>query len=322
MQIKSIYKTYEIVFDKYNDYIDRDDAFFIIDKAINDIYELDIKGNVIYIESTEREKELTNINTIIYEMMKKGIRKSQDIIAIGGGVVQDISGYISSVLFRGVNWEFIPTTLLAQADSCIGSKTSINIKDYKNQIGTFWPPNRIIIDTYFLRSLSDIDIKSGYGEILKYHILDNNLKLINDITDEIKYCLGVKKKYIEEDEFDRNVRNILNYGHCFGHALESASDFIIPHGEAVIIGIDFANRLAYNRRLITSDRFIELCKFIEDYYPQYDLFDIHADELIYYMMKDKKRIGNKMTMILPNGIGISKYNDITEKEVKEIFDEI
>ncbi|MGV2387507.1 MAG UNVERIFIED_CONTAM: hypothetical protein LVR29_01675 [Microcystis novacekii LVE1205-3] len=165
--------------------------------------------------------------------MELGFRKDCTLLVIGGGVIQDIGCFIASVLFRGIKWILIPTTLLAQCDSCIGSKSSINIQNFKNQIGTFYPPHEIILVFSVLKTLPSDEIRSGLGEIIKLNLLVgqsevkqmkiNLQKLSSDfleIQNLILDALNIKRRYIERDEFDKGVRNILNYGHTFGHAYE------------------------------------------------------------------------------------------------------
>ena len=157
-------------------------------------------------------------------------------------------------MYRGVDWIFFPTTLLAQGDSCIGSKTSINFGKFKNQVGGFYPPVNIYIDLAFLATLKDIDIKSGLGEMCHYYIVageedfmrykreyDFALSDKNVLAGIIARSLEIKKGYIEIDEFDQKERQVFNYGHSFGHAIESLTDYRIPHGIAVSYGMDMAN---------------------------------------------------------------------------------
>ena len=162
---------------------------------------------------------------------------------------------MASVLYRGVGWIYVPTTLLAMADSCIGGKTSLNLGSRKNLLGTIYPPNRVIVHAPFVNTLSGDDFASGVGEIVKLHMLGGaghaeELRAIlpalmsretSVVHRATRTSLEVKRDFIEEDEFDRGRRNLLNYGHCFGHALEAASDFAIPHGLAVVVGMRLAD---------------------------------------------------------------------------------
>jgi 3-dehydroquinate synthase len=236
------------------------------------------------------------------------------LVAIGGGITQDVSCFIASTLFRGVEWRFVPTTLLAQADSCIGSKSSINLGRTKNIIGTFYPPSEVLITPDFLSTLTLEDTQSGIGEILKVHAIDSVEsfdKLSSEydslFTDEntlnkyIENSLLIKQRYIEIDEFDKSLRNIFNYGHSFGHAIEAATNFEIPHGIAVSIGMDFANRIAVIRGLITNEHFIRMHEVLLKNYEQFKSVKIPIDLFLAALLKDKKNTTDKLVFILPKG---------------------
>ena len=231
---------------------------------------------------------------------------------------------------------FLPTTLLSQADSCIGSKTSINFKDSKNLIGSFYPPDRIFIDVGFCDTLTPEYFNSGLGEIIKFHFLSDKKRynLLKEYlssqdlrkTDLFKKIiwstLNIKKSYFEQDEFDTGRRNLLNYGHCFGHALESASNFEICHGEAVIVGMGFANLLSLKRGLLKKEKYLEFEEILKKYYPRFDISKINVDDILFYLKHDKKRIGKYLTMILAEDIGKHyKYNDIKNEEIIGTFNE-
>ena len=195
--------------------------FFIIDKKVFDIYQnIFIKhlssDNYICIEAQEERKDLKAIPDIIEQLTNKGLKRNFTLVAVGGGIIQDITCFIASTIFRGVRWKLVPTTLLAQADSCIGSKSSINVNGIKNLVGNFYPPQEIYISSEFLNSLSKEEILSGIGEMIKVHIIDGqqSFELIKKHFSElftsqttllnfIKASLKIKKKVIEIDEFDQ-----------------------------------------------------------------------------------------------------------------------
>jgi 3-dehydroquinate synthase len=233
------------------------------------------------------------------------------LVAVGGGITQDIACFIATTFMRGIKWTFIPTTLLAQADSCIGSKSSINFGKYKNLLGSFTPPNEIYVCDKFLNSLEDKDFKSGIGEIIKLLLINRELVTPTEITREniseyVYRAMMVKKRYIEEDEFDKGIRNILNYGHCFGHGIESATNFAIPHGIAITMGMNIANKLALDEGLITQDRYDDMHRTLFPVYEKYSRIQINTKEVFAAMTKDKKNTGSKINLILPVG-------DIMEK---------
>ncbi|MDD3296587.1 MAG: 3-dehydroquinate synthase [Candidatus Omnitrophica bacterium] len=315
--------------------------FYLVDENFFSIYEKKIKEFIgedffYVIPATEQNKSYFKLADYYRVLVGNNFMRSDILVTFGGGILQDISGFIASTLYRGIKWIFFPTTLLAQADSCIGSKTSINFEDSKNLIGTFYPPDFIYIDSGFCRTLTEDYFNSGLGEIIKFHLMSDSkgytlLKEYlssSDLRDEgllkkiILLTLGIKRSYFESDEFDSGRRNLLNYGHCFGHALESASNFKVCHGEAVIVGMGFANLLSLKRGIITKEKYDEFERIFRKHYPRFDLSTISVDALIGYLKRDKKRIGQDLTMILCEDIGKQiKADDIKESEIKDTFKE-
>ena len=239
------------------------------------------------------------------------MKRDSVLVAIGGGITQDITCFIATSFMRGVKWTFVPTTLLAQADSCIGSKSSINFGKYKNLLGSFTPPNEIYVCDKFLNSLEDKDFKSGIGEIIKLLLIGKVLVAPNEITranisEYVYKAMMVKKSYIEIDEFDKGIRNILNYGHCFGHGIESATNFAIPHGIAITIGMNIANNLSLNEGMITQERYDEMHRTLYPVYKQYTHMRFNSDDVFAAMSKDKKNTGSKINLILPVGSDMLK----------------
>lgn len=295
---------------------------FIIDQTFSTLYTnsllpiLKLKRHLI-IEATEEHKSLAYMETVINNLLNNGIKRGDTLIAIGGGIIQDITGFIATLLFRGIDWVFYPTTLLAQCDSCIGSKTSINIGAFKNQLGTFYPPQRIMLDANLLNTLSLSEIKSGMGEIIKVHLMDGveSLKNINFgyddalksdcavLTQLIKKSLEIKKAIIEKDEFDKDYRNILNYGHTFGHAIESISNYAVSHGQAVTVGMDIANFISFKRGLLSKELFDQMRIPIRKNYPGFQIDRAQLDNLFIALSRDKKNVDQDLSMILTKGPG-------------------
>ena len=316
----------------------------IIDRKIFSLYlkffnnKLD-KTNFLIIEATEKNKSLEKVPNYIKWLVSNKIRRSHTIVAIGGGIIQDITCYISSTILRGVSWEFVPTTLLAQADSCIGSKSSINCYGIKNILGTFNPPKKVLICNDFLNTLEDIEVKSGIGEMLKVHAIagPNNFKKIKKIYDnifedknimseKIIKSLKIKKKYIEKDEFDTGPRNIFNYGHTFGHAIESATNFKIPHGIAVSIGCDVANFTSMKLNITTKEIFHLMHNTFKKNYQEFTKVKIPRDKFYLAIKNDKKNLNNStISLVLPDKSGkifIDSYkiNKNLMKIVDNFFD--
>ncbi len=272
--------------------------------------------SVLTIEPLEKNKSLEMIPSYIAHLLERGVRRRHTLVAIGGGIVQDITAFIASCLLRGVPWVFYPTTLLAQADSCIGSKSSINVGAYKNQVGTFTPPREVWVASQFLDTLPEADIRSGIGEIIKTHILAgwddvrtlarDYSKLFKDrqtLMSHIVRALEIKKEKIEADEFDQNVRLVMNYGHTFGHAIESATDYKIPHGIAVTLGMDLANFVSMRTELLPPDAYQELHTLMVQNYRGFEEVPIPRDAFYQALLKDKKNVDHDVTLVLLKGPG-------------------
>ncbi|MCF7894493.1 MAG: iron-containing alcohol dehydrogenase [Candidatus Omnitrophica bacterium] len=314
-------------------------VYFFIDENVFNIYKKSLKKIVkddqyLIIPADETNKEYIKLADYYKWLIDEEFMRTDILITIGGGILQDISGFIASTLYRGIKWIFIPTTLLSQADSCIGSKTSINFKGNKNLIGSFYPPDRIFIDPAFCHTLSDEYFNSGIGEIIKFHLLSDmkgyeklkdyifskDLKNEDRLFEMIISTLKIKKSYFDEDEFDTGRRNLLNYGHCFGHALESASNYAICHGEAVLLGMAFADLLSLKRKILSQEVYDEFQKIYYNHYPDFNIKEISSGQIIKYLKKDKKRIGKYLTMVISKGVGnFEKLDDIKDSEIKNIY---
>lgn len=341
IDIQSYKGEYNVTFDSnfINSGVEHESGkHYIIDSNVAKLYSSQLgqavqSGTAIIIEAIENNKSLENIVPVIYQLIENGIKRDHTIIAIGGGIIQDITCYIASTLMRGVNWTFIPTTLLSQADSCIGSKSSINLGETKNILGTFNPPHNIIIDENFLKTLDIKEVYSGVGEMIKVHAIDgsHSLEKLNKdyssifsldeyMQDYIFSSLEIKKKYIEEDEFDKGIRNIFNYGHSFGHAIEAATKFAIPHGIAVTIGMDMANYTAYRKGLISKDRFESVKELLDKNIYNTGNIDIPFEPFLSAIKKDKKNTSTDLVLILPvnEDFSIEKYNVTPDEEFEEI----
>jgi 3-dehydroquinate synthase len=296
-------------------------AFFIVDAFVWDIYKERLKGvipdeRLLIVKANESNKSLDKCREIIETLVERQVRRNEKLVAIGGGIIQDITAFSASILYRGIDWSFFPTTLLAQADSCIGSKTSINLGVKKNLIGNFYPPCAIYIDTVFLDTLSIDDIKSGIGEILHFYLyagstlfdelLGDYNGVVNDRSFLVRYIqesLKIKKSVIEVDEFDKGERNKFNYGHTFGHAIETITDYGIKHGQAVTVGMDIANYLSVRTGLMDQPLFDVLHAKLAVNFPNYDFGQCDMNAYFDALAKDKKNIGNNLGCILSEGPG-------------------
>ena len=309
--------------------------FIIIDNKIKLLYkELfnDVLKNFehIGIDATEQQKSYQKVEPIINNLIEKGFRKNHRLIAVGGGITQDVTAFIASILYRGVQWFFFPTTLLAQGDSCIGSKTSINFGKFKNQVGGFYPPCKIYVYPKFLESLSLKELQSGLGEMAHYYVVAGNEDFerykkdypiaLNDkkvLGGLIARSLAIKKSYIEIDEFDKNERQVFNYGHSFGHAIESLTDYRIPHGIAISFGMDMSNFISMKKGYITTELRQNSKDLFEKIWVGYtsQVRELDIDTYLIALSKDKKNKGSLLGLILNRGYG-KVFKDFTKNDAK------
>jgi 3-dehydroquinate synthase len=339
IEIKSHKKNYSFSFEKLSEDLIKQvsqNSFLFIDSNVDINYPI-FRNNfeeekIFVIEATENNKTLQKCQNLLKKVVDKKIKKNHKIVAVGGGIVQDITGFVCSILYRGIEWEFFPTTLLSQADSCIGSKTSINFEGAKNLLGTFHPPNKIYCCVDFLQTLKKEDIKSGIGEILHYYLIDDNSKvfdlmncydeILNDSSKVIPHIyesLKIKKKMIEIDEFDQDQRRIFNYGHTFGHAIETITNYKIPHGQAVTLGIDMANYISYRLGVIDGKIYKKINKIIQKNIPKFSLNNYEIDEYMKILSKDKKNKNNSIVCILLKSYGQAEIVEIDNKEILKEF---
>lgn len=320
-------------------------AVFIIDQCVWDLHAdaallpLKRRNDLILLSVSEETKDLGTVQELYDELLKRSPNKHTTVISIGGGITQDVSGFTVSTLFRGLRWRFVPTTLLAQADSCIGSKTSLNYQRYKNLIGTFYPPHSIYICPSFLKTQQRSDYYSGLGEVIKLHLMggkDQTDALIASLPSivrqddqpllkAIQTSLLVKLGFMEGDEFDQGKRNMLNYGHCFGHAIESATGFAVPHGQSVLLGMILANRVAVSRGRLTTgtERFWLSRLLLPVLQPELRNIVLDDQGVIEAMKRDKKRIGSLLPLIMiTDKHEMMKADDLTEAEVGIALNEV
>ena len=307
LNIPSKINPYTLIFisdlDEIENYIDQENTITIIDSNVNKLYPSLNRANNIILECNENLKTLRGITSLVNTLSDLNINIKTRLVVIGGGILQDLVGFCASIYARGIEYILIPTTLLSQTDSCIGGKTSINLDSKKNLLGTFYPPSNIVICTKFLNTLSPLDYISGLGEIYKFYLLQNKITQFNPnsyvdpmILEGLKYKINILTK----DEFDQGERKFLNFGHTFGHALESISNHKIPHGIAVILGSMIAIRLSIEMGYNVPHYEIGLKKGINLIHSSKvkltpEWFDLAP--LLNIIKSDKKSVG-KLTMVL------------------------
>lgn len=317
MKVISKIKNYEIVF---TNNLALNEDYFIIDKKVFDLHRAvfsSIDESKIYlVAASETEKSYRRCADHIENLISLGVKRGHTVAAIGGGIIQDMSGFVTSIMYRGLSWNFYPTTLLSQCDSCIGGKTSINLAGYKNTVGNFNPPDKIFLNEEFLKTLSEEEIQSGLGEVLKVMIIDKKSRISKKDfsvcvkesrikSNILKSALEIKKEIIEKDEFDKSIRNIMNYGHTFGHAIEALTEFKIPHGIAVGLGIKIANSISENLEIVKKEKIEDINESVnlfvarnKDHFEEF-LKRFNIERYLDYLSKDKKNTDNSnLTCIL------------------------
>jgi 3-dehydroquinate synthase len=276
-----------------------------------------------FFNANEANKNQSNVNKILEILLKKNFHRNDCLISIGGGITGDISGFASSIFKRGIKFVNIPSTLLAQVDSSLGGKTGINSIHGKNLIGSFYPPCLVISDTNFLKTLPQRELMCGYGEILKHALisdkkfflfLDKNAHKILNLQSPFiqktihKSCL-VKKRVIELDEKEKNLRKILNFGHTFAHAYEATLKYSkeLNHGEAVLLGIISASKFSLKNNLLPIKEFNLIKNHLLKFKLPIDLKKHFSkkqlNQLIKFMQKDKKNNSTKINLVLLKKIG-------------------
>jgi len=278
----------------------------------------------------ERSKTMTGLNSLLEFMAKETITRSDGLVALGGGVAGDLAGFAASCYLRGIPFVQIPTTLLAAVDSSVGGKTGINLEGGKNLAGAFWQPSLVLCDCGLFKSLSKEALMDGFAEIIKYgviadrdffdFILSINPSSINenDLFGQIvEKCVIVKGGFIQRDERDAGERQLLNFGHTIGHAVEKLSGYEISHGRAVAVGMYFISRAAYFFGLTPTDCSDEIGRALKQY--GFDIScDYTADELTEAALADKKRTGDTISVAVPYGIGDCRLEKIRISEFYEL----
>lgn len=294
-----------------------------IDKNVYAAYQKYLKvpqSQIFQAQANENFKTLEGAADLIDFLQANNFTKAEKLIVFGGGVIQDVAALVGALYKRGITWVFFPTTLLAMCDSCIGAKASINYRHTKNQLGLFCAPKGIYINVNFLKTLDAKQIKSGLGEIFKLCVTGGEqayrmftqktqageIKNLHDFQELIKLVLSVKKSVIEVDEFDKSFRKGLNYGHTFGHALETLTDYAVPHGQAVVAGMAIANELSAQKNLLSQNVNQEL--YIQEQKllgaeSKAAIKQIDLSKLMALLKQDKKAMGNNLNLVLLKKLG-------------------
>lgn len=324
--VASVPRPYQIIFDEWDDPCQSIQAqldlnaknLLIIDQNVYELYGKNINwpdSKIFQIPATESFKSMEGVLALYDFLHQQEMTKGETLVVVGGGITQDLSAFVAATYKRGLNWVFFPTTLLAMSDSCIGGKAGVNYRGSKNQLALFSAPQTVRINIEFLKTLAAKDIQSGLGEILKLCITGGKEDLeyftqavpLGQIKEHdyfkflIMRALAVKRAVIEKDEFEQNIRKGLNYGHTIGHVIEAMTEYAIPHGIAVVIGMMIVNQLSYEQGLLAREHYIAVnsaCFQLVDDESRQLLATLDSQDMMRRLQQDKKVAGNTVTLIL------------------------
>ena len=330
-----------------NDYLKDKKCLYVVSKRVYGLYAKVLglnKEEVFILNDGEKEKNFKNYIKILERAEKLGLTRSDTIVAIGGGVVGDITGFVASTYMRGINYIQVPTTLLAMVDSSVGGKTAVDMFGIKNLVGSFYQPKKVFINANFLKTLDKKQYLSGLGEVLKYAFIEANCSVATDLylyeylllTSQkilardnnslirlIEYCLTLKSAVVSKDEKESGLRRILNLGHTFGHALEARTNYKkFTHGEAVVQGLYFILDWAVSKQIITASYYRMSLDLLNKYgFNRSKLVkEYPALDLLKFMQKDKKALNDKILFIVPCDKKLVKEVCLTQEQVLEMFD--
>lgn len=288
-------------------------------------------------EKGERSKNINTVSSILELMAENDFTRSDAIIALGGGITGDVAGFAASVFLRGIQFVQIPTTFLAAVDSSVGGKTGVNLQSGKNLAGAFWQPSLVLCDCNTFATLTYEIFLDGVAEAVKYGaILDKSLfgllmlhgdKLFNSsmvcnndclsdtLIQIVKQCVSIKRDIVMEDERDTGIRQLLNFGHTFGHAIEKCSNYSITHGHAVALGMLIISKASHKLGLCQTDCSLDIENILKKFnFPITCPFT--AEELNHVALKDKKRAGENITLVLPEYIGHCYLKEMAISDLK------
>ena len=324
---------------KIQKYCNCEKFLVVISEKVNKIYGKYLsflKTEKYVLKDGEKEKNFNNYKKILERCMQLGLTRKDSIIAIGGGVVGDIAGFVASTYMRGIDYIQVPTTLLACVDSSVGGKVAIDTSYGKNLVGCFYQPKAVFINLNFLKTLDERQFKTGLGEVVKYVFIEKScrcrqeLNLANFINENAQKilsknlstleqlvinCIKLKVAVIEQDEKEQGLRKILNFGHTYGHAVEKITNYNkFTHGEAVVKGMLFAFELAEKKGLIDKNYRCYAEDIIEKFCFKF-VPDFPKIQLIKAMKMDKKAECGKINFILPTNYSTVEEFKLSEDEI-------
>ena len=276
-----------------------------------------IEQKTFEIDDGEEAKSLTTIEQLCSAFAQWGLTRADVVVGVGGGVVTDVAGFAAATYHRGVAVVHVATTLLAQIDAAVGGKTGVNLPEGKNLVGAFWQPSGVICDLDALDTLPERELRSGFGELAKYHFLTGDPLSEMELEDRIVRAVQIKAGIVNQDEKEQGIRALLNYGHTLGHAIESAGSYEVKHGEAVAIGLIYAAELAHTLDRISYERVQEHRQVVESYdLPNAVPTAVTDEDLMFAMTRDKKAVDG-YTFILDGPKGPEIVKGVEEVAIQE-----
>ncbi len=303
--------------------------------VIDSLRKAGIQQEMLIFRHGEESKHLQTVGELASRLAKAGFDRKDGLIALGGGVVGDITGFLASIYMRGIPFVQVPTTLLAQVDSSVGGKTGVDLPEGKNLVGTFYQPKAVYIDPDVLATLDRQELLCGLAEVIKYGVIRDirffeflekrRLQILTlaagDIAETLVNCCRIKADVVERDEREGGLRRILNYGHTVGHAVEAASAFAIPHGLAVAIGMVAAARIATAKGILAQEEERRISGLIAAYgMPIGVPENLDRERIKAYLKTDKKSVAGRVFYILPTGIGsVCITDEVSDQHLDQVI---
>jgi 5-deoxy-5-amino-3-dehydroquinate synthase len=278
-----------------------------------------VEHETFFIGEGEAAKTIATVEGLCREWARWNLTRADVVIAVGGGVVTDTAGFAAAVYHRGVAVVHVPTTLLGMVDAAIGGKTGVNLPEGKNLVGAFWQPSAVLCDTDALATLPPRELRSGMGEMAKYHFLGGADLMSLPLDERVAECVRIKAAVVSSDERESGPRALLNYGHTLAHSLESAGRYDLRHGEAVAIGLVFAAELAHTLGRIDDERVAEHRRVVGSYdLPLSMPPNTDPVELIRLFGRDKKAVDG-ITFVLDGPDGLETVSGVGVDALEQAF---
>lgn len=272
--------------------------------------------DVFHIGDGERHKTLSTVESVCSDMAAAGYSRADCVVAVGGGMVTDVGGFVAATYHRGIPVVHVATTLLGQVDAAIGGKTGVNLPEGKNLVGAYWQPHAVICDTDLLSTLPPRERRCGFGEMAKYHWLGGGRLDDLPLDEQVAACVRIKAAVVGADERETGGRALLNYGHTLAHALETGGQHDLRHGEAVAIGLVFAAELAERMGRIDGEAVREHRRVVGAYDLPSSIPEGHDDdELIALMGRDKKAL-TELTFVLDGPQGVEVVTGVSDDNIR------